>query len=154
MKSTATTHLATLASAVRNSSLKRLRRVPKGMENWRPVETAMSFADIAFHIREADIWLFSKLKERNLNSMKGVAHAFEAASTQQFLNLCDELAMIGKQRTTLIESIPLDQLEALVLDDRYGGEITVWWLIARGNLDHETHHRGQIASYLRLIDQD
>ena len=28
----------------------------------------------------------------------------------------------------------------------------MWWIIVRGNLDHETHHRGQIAAYLRMLD--
>ena len=31
-----------------------------------------------------------------------------------------------------------------------GQEVSVWWIIVRGNLDHEIHHRGQL-SYLRAI---
>ena len=32
-----------------------------------------------------------------------------------------------------------------------GKEVSVWWIIVRGNLDHEIHHRGQLSSYLRAI---
>jgi uncharacterized damage-inducible protein DinB len=152
MKSKAATQLAELASAVRGSSIKRLRLVPEGRENWRPLETAMSFADIAFHIKEADIWLFSKLKNRDLHAIKGAAHAFEVSSTRQYLYLIDELVSMGEQRSVLISAMSDEQLESLIPDDRFGGEVTIWWLIARGNLDHETHHRGQLASYLRLVE--
>ncbi|MEE8575679.1 MAG: DinB family protein [candidate division Zixibacteria bacterium] len=153
MKSNPITNLALLAGAVRESSLKRLRLVPEGSENWRPVETAMSFADIAFHIKEADLWLFTKLRNSNQKSMKGAAHALEVSSTQQFENLIDELAALGDRRSALIEAMSIERLESLIPDDRYDRKVTVWWIIARGNLDHETHHRGQIASYLRLIEQ-
>ena len=34
-----------------------------------------------------------------------------------------------------------------------GQEVSVWWIIVRGNLDldHEIHHRGQLSSYPRAI---
>ena len=34
-----------------------------------------------------------------------------------------------------------------------GKEVSVWWIIVRGNLDldHEIHHRGQLSSYPRAI---
>jgi len=37
-----------------------------------------------------------------------------------------------------------------VFDERFG-ETTLWWIVVRGNLDHEIHHRGQIAAYLRDV---
>jgi uncharacterized damage-inducible protein DinB len=30
-------------------------------------------------------------------------------------------------------------------------EVTIWWIIVRGNLDHETHHRGQLSVYLKPL---
>ena len=36
-------------------------------------------------------------------------------------------------------------------DPRFGESVSVWWIIVRGNLDHEIHHRGQIAAYLRAL---
>ena len=28
-----------------------------------------------------------------------------------------------------------------------------WWLILRANLDHEIHHRGALAVYLRVLNE-
>jgi uncharacterized damage-inducible protein DinB len=36
------------------------------------------------------------------------------------------------------------------VDSRFG-EVTVWWVIVRGNLDHEIHHRGFIGAYLKML---
>ncbi|MEE8139242.1 MAG: DinB family protein [Thermoanaerobaculia bacterium] len=46
------------------------------------------------------------------------------------------------------------ELEKRLPDQRFGGEVSVWWVIVWGNLDHETHHRGQIATYLRALAAD
>ena len=37
-------------------------------------------------------------------------------------------------------------------DDRFGGDVSLWWVVVRGNLDHEAHHRGQLATLLRIIE--
>ena len=42
--------LAEFSRAVRESTLKRLRLVPDGFENWRISPQAMSFADVAKHL--------------------------------------------------------------------------------------------------------
>jgi hypothetical protein len=54
--------LAAWSRAVRGSTLKRLRRVPEGFETWSPVPGAMSFAELAHHLAEADRRLFRKLE--------------------------------------------------------------------------------------------
>jgi len=38
-----------------------------------------------------------------------------------------------------------------VSDSRFNGYVSVLWIVLRGNLDHEVHHRGQLASYLRVL---
>ena len=42
-------------------------------------------------------------------------------------------------------------LSQLVFDSRFNGYVSVLWIVLRGNLDHEVHHGGQLASYLRLL---
>jgi len=51
--------LCELSHAIRESSLKRLRLVPRGAENWRLAPATMSFADIAQHLIDADRALLS-----------------------------------------------------------------------------------------------
>jgi uncharacterized damage-inducible protein DinB len=143
--------LAKYASAVRDSSLKRLRRVPVGHENWSPSKNALSFADLAHHLVAADEWLFEKLEDPSLRGM--VARAGEAGqvSHSEFEETLARLEQSGVRRAELLASLDAASLERALPDDRFGGEVTLWWLVVRGNLDHEAHHRGQIATYLRIL---
>jgi hypothetical protein len=131
--------------------LKRLRLVPEGFEDWRPVNGAMSFADLAQHLVDADKWLFRKLKMKNLKPMIGKSHVFDSIDRAGYLNLVAELERCGVQRSDLLESISGTELSEIIYDSRFGN-VTVWWVVVRGNLDHEAHHRGQIACYLRILE--
>lgn len=142
--------LAEWSQAVRESTLKRLRRVPRNMFDWRPVSEALSFADIAHHLAVCDRWLFSKLENPALMGIKGqVGEA--ALLISQFSTILDDLADLGERRRLFLSHLDERALNRLLPDDRFGGEVSAWWVIVRGNLDHEVHHRGQIAVYLRQL---
>jgi uncharacterized damage-inducible protein DinB len=141
--------LAEWSRAVRGSSLKRLSLVRPGFENWRLTAESMSFADVAFHLIEADHWLFRKLLEPALSAMVGRAGTTDISAREQFTTLCEKLEASGQRRAAVLESLSPAQLDATVLDQRFGGVVTFWWVVVRGNLDHEVHHRGQIAAWLR-----
>ena len=145
------TKLAKFSEAVRESSLKRLITVPDGYENWRPAPEAMSFADIAQHLIDADNWTFKMLEVKNLKPMKGRPSLVEVIDRTQYLSILDELRQTGIRRSQLLENITPAQLSEMIFDQRFGQEVSVWWIIVRGNLDHEIHHRGQITTYLRII---
>jgi len=151
MQSTEGKRLAELAAAVRESTLKRLRRVPAGRENFRVGAESMSFADTARHLIDADEWLFAKLRNRDLTPMRGRPGLAEIGSRSEYLELLQRLEETGQARNELVDSMTDEQLEEQVPDARFSGEVSVWWLIARGNLDHETHHRGWIAACLRAV---
>jgi uncharacterized damage-inducible protein DinB len=143
--------LAELARAVRESTLTRLARVPHGAEFWRPTPGALSFGDVAHHLMRADEWLFAKFSDPGLAGM--VASAGEAGepTRAEFQQLIDRLQHLGEERAARLEAMSDRALAERWVDDRFGGEVTVWWTIVRGNLDHEAHHRGQLAVYLRLF---
>jgi uncharacterized damage-inducible protein DinB len=143
--------LSRFSEAVRESSLKRLRLVPERIENWRPTPEVMSFADIAQHLIDADNWLFKMLDLKNLKPIAGKPGLVEVTHRSQYLKLLDELRQTGVHRSQLLESITPDQLSEMIFDHRYSKKVSVWWIIVRGNLDHEIHHRGQIATYLRVL---
>ena len=138
--------LADLSDAVRESSLKRLRKVRRGKENWRPDKGSMSFADLAQHLLDCDAHLHRSLQEGPQPPEHGGVGIAEPRTRDAYDALVDALDLSGAERRELLEGI--DDLERVVFDERFG-ETTVWWVIARGNLDHEIHHRGQIATYLR-----
>jgi uncharacterized damage-inducible protein DinB len=146
-----TRSLAAWSRAVRESSLKRLRLVPEGRESWRPTPEAMSFADLAQHLIDADEWLFKKLEDRTLEPMVGRAGQAGEIGQAQYFDLLARLEETGRQRSDLIASLSPAQLAEPIFDRRFGGEVNVWWVVVRGNLDHEVHHRGQIAVYLRMV---
>jgi len=64
--------------------------------------------------------------------------------------LLTELENLGTERAARIAAVNPTALERPVRDPRFG-DTTLWWVIARGCLDHETHHRGQLAAWLRDV---
>ena len=143
--------LAEFSNAVRNSTIERLQLIPAGKENWRFSPGAMSSADIAYHLIETDEWLFKKIEIKNLQSILGNSGTIEINTRNDFLKLIEKLNGSGKKRSGLILSLDDRGFDEKIYDDRFGKEVSVWWIIVRGNLDHEIHHRGQLSSYLRAI---
>jgi uncharacterized damage-inducible protein DinB len=145
--------LALFSRAVRESTLKRLRPVPEGYENWRISSKAMSFADMAQHLIDADNWLLKMLSKKNLKPMVGRLNLVKMKDRNQYEDLLGELEQTGDRRSSMLDKIADEELSEMIHDDRFGSEVSAWWIIMRGCLDHEIHHRGQISAYLRAIDQ-
>ncbi len=146
--------LARWAEAVRRSTLRRLAEVSAGHENARPAPGAMSFADLAQHLVDADTWLARKLADPDLPAMQGRAGAKKVVSRSDWQRLLEEVERSGRRRRRLLEGLDRAALERRLPDERFGGEVAVWWIVVRGNLEHEAHHRGQIAAGLRALDRD
>jgi uncharacterized damage-inducible protein DinB len=144
--------IAELATAIRESSVKRFRAVPHGFENWRPSPGAMSIADLAQHLVDADEWLFEKLRNCHIKGIKGTSGLKTVANRDEFETLIGRLSELSAQRSRMIAGLSDEALAREVDDDRFGDEVSIWWVIVRGNLDHESHHRGQLAAYLRLVN--
>lgn len=143
--------LAELSIAVRDSTIRRLRLVPAGSENWRIESDSMSFADLAQHIIDADEWLFRMLETKNLSPVRGIAGLADVNNRDEYIKLITDLKRTGQIREGLLEGLSEEHLTEMIHDERFGGRVSAWWIIVRGNLDHETHHRGQIAAYLRML---
>lgn len=148
-------HLADLSLAVRESSLKRFRVVPAGFENWRITRESMSVADLARHIVDADEWLFRKLVDPSLSPIDGNPGEVTITDRAQYDVLIERLDETGRERADLMRTMTDAALEKRIVEPFYGnaGEISVWWLLVRVNLDHEIHHRGALAVYLRVLKE-
>ena len=143
--------LAEFAKAVRDSTIKRLKQVPAGKENWRITPEAMSFAEIAYHLIEADEWLIKKIENEDLESMLGKTGTIMIDDNLEFLDLINRLQQSGKNRCSSIKELNKSKLQSTIFDKRFGKKVTIWWIIVRGNLDHEIHHRGQLSAYLKML---
>lgn len=137
--------------AVRESTLKRLNLVPEGYEDWKISHGALSFAEVAKHLIDLDKWLFDKIRNPGLKSIETETAIIEHCNRDRYKKLVNELKELRETKIEFIKNLGKDKLEARIFDDRFNSEVSIKWIILRGNLDHEIHHRGQIATYLRVL---
>jgi uncharacterized damage-inducible protein DinB len=146
--------LIEFCEAVRNSTLKRLRVVPEGYENWRISKNALSFAEIAKHLIEIDEWTINKINEPSIESILPEEGSIENCSRETFNELISALEDSLEKKIKFFNSLDNEKMESKIYDDRFNDMVSIEWVILRGNLDHEIHHRGQIAVYLRILQDE
>jgi uncharacterized damage-inducible protein DinB len=107
----------------------------------------LSFADIVKHLVDADIWIL-----RYLNGSSGPRAVISPGDgrAQDFPRLTRELASLGTERSRRIAAMTEADLGREVEEPQVLGQTNFWWLIVRGSLDHEIHHRGAFQLALRL----
>ena len=140
------------SDAIRKSTIKRLKRVPVGMENWKLSVNSMSFTDTMGHLIDSDNWMIKKITIKDLAPIDGYADSVKINNRDEFDKLIEDLIASGERRKSFIETLDEKKLYEKIFDERFGKEVTVWWIIVRGNFDHEIHHRGTIAAGLRVIE--
>ena len=89
--------LTKFSIAVRESTLKRLRAVPIGSEDWRVDKDSMSFADIAQHIIDCDLALIESFHTKNIGSNLGIAHSALTNKYNALKDLIEKLEETKKQ---------------------------------------------------------
>jgi len=146
--------LIDFCKVVRDSTLKRLKVMPKGYENWSVSKNALSFAEIAKHLIELDDWTIQKINKPDIESILPKEGSINNCSREQFNSLITELEKSLTRKTDFIKTLDKEKMESKIYDDRFNGEVSIWWIFLRGNLDHEIHHRGQIAAYLRILKDE
>ena len=144
--------LATFSDSVRDSTLKRLRRVPVGRENDAVLDGMMSPADIAAHLIDSDERLFVLPATRFLGKTLGAAGQLVVRDREEYIGLIEALVRLRTTRRefilvqddhTLAELIRFDLLSG-------SGEMDLASMIYQF-LDHEIHHRGQLVVVLRHL---
>ena len=142
------------ASEVRRSTIKRLELIPPGFENWAISKNALTISEIADHLIEADRWLIQKFSNITLPSFKAAKGKIHISNREEYCQLIDELKSWLHKKNNYLANLTSEQLDEKIHDDRFGGLVTRWWIIVRGNLDHEIHHRGQLSSYIRVLQDE
>jgi uncharacterized damage-inducible protein DinB len=144
--------LSEFCKAVRDSTIKRLKKVPEGYENWCISKNALSFAEIASHLIESDEWLIKKIKDPTLRSIRAEKGSLKDCSRKEFNSLILGLEDSLNRKFELINSLNKEKMKNKIYDDRFTDEVSIEWIILRGNIDHEIHHRGQISAYIRTLE--
>jgi uncharacterized damage-inducible protein DinB len=137
--------------AVRQSTIKRLELIPSGYENWLISENSLTISEIAHHLVEADSWLLSKLSTPSVKSFKAEKGKIKINSREEYTQLITDLRTWLDKKTNYIAAMSREKLEEKIPDERFGGLVPKWWVILRGNIDHEIHHRGQLAVNIRVL---
>jgi uncharacterized damage-inducible protein DinB len=127
--------------------LKRVRQVRTGDADWRPDPGALSFVDIVQHLVDADVWILKYLEG---SSGPRAVIAPGDADADDWLSLTKELERLGGERSRRIGEMTEEGLAREIDEPQVLGRTTFWWLIVRGSLDHEIHHRGAFQLSLRL----
>jgi hypothetical protein len=83
--------LIDFCKAVRDSTLKRLKAVPEGYENWRISKNSLNFAEIAKHLIESDDWTIKKTNEPAIKSILPEEGSIENCSKKRFNDFILEL---------------------------------------------------------------
>ena len=143
--------LTEFCRSVRGSTIKRLELVPEGYENWKVSSGALSFAETAKHIIDLDYWLFEKIRNPDTKSIETETAIIKDCNMNEYKELIIKLKEALEKKIDLIKTLDDAKLKAKIYDDAYDSEISIAWLILRRNIDHEIHHRGQIATYLRVL---
>ena len=91
-----------LATAVRESTLKRLALIPEDFEEWRLADDKMSIADIVQHLIDSDYWLIEKLRNTGLKSIEGIINAVKVESREDFNVLIEKLRASLKTKIEFI----------------------------------------------------
>ena len=143
--------LTEFCRSIRGSTIKRLELVPEGYENWKVSSGALSFAETAKHIIDLDYWLFEKIKNPNTKSIETETAILKNCNRKEYKELILNLKEILEKKIEIINMFNEVKLKEKIYDDSYDSEVSIAWLILRRNIDHEIHHRGQIATYLRVL---
>lgn len=151
MSGTAQQLLSTFSNSIRNSTIKRLRKVPEGAENWAPVDGGMTFADLALHIIECDVALLNCIKTHAMDKNLGEAGAIPIEARAEFDGLIERLREGKAARFQFIAGLSDADMDIVIEADRIRGieHIPLGGLVLE-LLDHEVHHRGQLSTYLRV----
>ena len=128
-----------------------MKVVPESYENWKISPGALSFAEVAKHIIDLDYWLFEKIRNPELKSIETETAIIKNCDRERYIKLIGELEELLERKMELINTFNEEKLKDKMFDDRFNSEVSIEWIILRGNLDHEIHHRGQIAAYLRVL---
>jgi len=145
--------LAGFSSSIRDSTLKRLKSVPQGKENWKRTDATMSFADIAQHLIDVDQACLSALETGHLGKNLGRSGCRVVKDREEYDQLMGELERLKQVRHDFIVSLDDDKLNRKITCDRIAGIIeqdfgTTLLLL----LDHEIQQRGILIVHLKIED--
>lgn len=126
-----------------------LERVPSEKGTWKPHEKSFPLGHLAKLISGMPSWITNVLREPFLDLASGPGYTYE--KTETLLAVFDKNVAAARDALQSVTGSALDETWSL-----RNGPMVIMSLprgeVARQNLNHLIHHRGQLSVYLRLID--
>ena len=123
-----------------------VRAIPRDRVDWQFREGKFTLGDLVRHIAATNRYLFIEVSRGKPSAYTGCGREF-AASYDEIVQFTERL---HGEDVEILSGFTSDDLQrkCKTLD---GASITSWkWL--RSMIEHEIHHRGQIYTYLALLD--
>jgi uncharacterized damage-inducible protein DinB len=123
-----------------------VRTIPPDKVDWRFREGKFTVGDLVRHIAAANRYLFVEVARGKPSVYAGCGRDF-AATYDEIVQFAERL---HREDVEILSGFTADQLNRKCTTPE-GGSITSWkWL--RSMVEHEVHHRGQIYTYLSLME--
>jgi uncharacterized damage-inducible protein DinB len=127
-------------------TMKAVRAVPPDKVDWRFREGKFTIGDLLRHIATANRFIFVEVARGNPSAYGGCGREL-AASYDDIVQFMERL---HREDVEILSAFGEAELNRKCTTPE-GGSITAWkWL--RAMIEHEAHHRGQIYTYLALIE--
>ena len=128
---------------------RQLERVPSEKAEWKPHPKSFPMGHLAQLVAGMPGWITNALTESDLDLARQTGYSFE--KTETLLGVFDKRVAEARKALQSVTGASLSENWSLkmgpkVLMSLPRGEV------ARQNLNHLIHHRGQITVYLRLLD--
>ncbi len=131
------------------STRRLLERVPSEKAQWKPHEKSFALGHLAQLVSWMPGWITMTLRDPYIDLKSGGGYSFE--TTEKLLEGFDRNVREAREALARVTGDALQEKWELrmgpqVLFTSTKGEV------ARQNLSHLSHHRGQLTVYLRLLD--
>ena len=140
--------LSQFSELVRESSIKRFKKIAPEDRAWSVSHIQLSFVDILKHLVDADKWIMAILK--NEKSIPRASVRAGDGKAEEWDRYLFDLENIGRIKAEFLKKMSDYEFSQEVEDWEVMGKVSKWLILLRGNLDHEIHHRGVLQTMLNL----
>jgi uncharacterized damage-inducible protein DinB len=126
-----------------------LERVPTEKGTWKPHEKSFALGHLAQLVAGMPGWITNVLREPHLDLAAGPGYSFQP--TEELLAIFDNSVRTARMALAEVTGPVLETSWSLKMGDQVLFTVPRR-VVARQNLSHLVHHRGQLTVYLRLLD--
>ena len=133
-------------ASIRRRTNRIISEIPADKIDWKPTEQSFSFADIIIHLANTEYELYIQ----NILKKNSIYCGHKISGIESKKDLISHLDMNHQKTIAELTILPDKYLNERCITPA-GSSISVWKLL-RVMIEHEIHHRGQIFSYLNMLN--